>query len=257
MDIGLRPLVLMFLICGSYLFAGSLRKETESGEPKISPVRFLIFAIVSGAIYAGGMAAADFLADETMLHEEHLDAFSLALYGTVFGLIFATGALVYSSRKFLRSFKLRTVRNTSIYGVLLASFFSFIYFLFIFDRASARPVILFFSAGFLGGAVWGAIEMRTSKKRIVGDKMIVPTPFSDRWTREVRKSFPIMMIVVGVSLLLSRMVFDSKDAWMGLLAGLFLGMTARSLIWVLLYEKRNNVRLVCEYSENDQSDVKE
>ena len=52
--------------------------------------------------------------------------------------------------------------------------------------------------------------------------------------------------------MLSRMVLDSKDAWTGLLGGIFLGMMALQLIWVLLYEKRNNVRLLFEYSEPDE-----
>ena len=252
MDIGLRSLVLMILIPCSLLFAGSLRKKTESGELKVSPVRLLIFATVFGAIYVGGIAAPEFLSDAPMFDEGRPDAFSLALHSVGIGLYWAVFFLVISRRRYLASFRFKTFRTTSMYGAFLASFFSFIYLLFIFDSASMHPLILFFSTGVLGGAVWGATELRASKRRVVGDKMIVPMPFSDRGRREMWKAYLIMIIVGGASLLLSRMVFDSKDAWMGSLGGMFLGMVTYQLVWVLLYEKRNNVRLVFEYSEPNQ-----
>jgi len=155
---------------------------------------------------------------------------------------------------FFQQFRFRSFRASMVYGTCLALLFSI--WPLSANSDNIRLFLIFFFSGLIVGVFYGRTAMRVMEKKIVNDRIVVPgifpesMQFKDYWVQ-----YLMLYVVWGASLALSREVFHSKDAYMGTLAGLFLGMCLYCLLWAYIYEKQNNLRLTFAYSGHDPTSV--
>ena len=254
--IWLAPVAIM---AGIYA-APRLRGKTDSGDPKIFWGRFVMYALILSAVVALTLLA-ESLSRGWGLFPLGLGFMALEIaLSLVFG--FAAASLWLWDRSMANaksSFLFKKLKAGPAWGVFWAVFFAVPYFALVSIHHarmdfSVFPVYpLLFALGAVGGTIWGAMRMREIKKWIVGDKAIIPSAYADQSFVVFLGGFLIYVMFVAAPMLFSRAVFGLTDDALGAaLLGLFLGASVYRFIWVRLYEKRNGVQLVYEYTEADQ-----
>jgi len=131
--------------------------------------------------------------------------------------------------------------------------------LFAFESERRDYFCMGYLAGVLFGMITGLLAIGPMKGRIVEGKFIgkrtldfefrtylvlaVPLDFEFRtyW-----KSYLVIAISLVISYLLANELLHSMAVFFGFMAGQFAGMMLCIFAWVLLYEKRHNVRLTIE-----------
>jgi hypothetical protein len=110
-----------------------------------------------------------------------------------------------------------------------------------------------FWTGYLAGGVFGILAgplaIVPMKRRIVDGRVMMRRAggfaFRTYW-----KIYLVMAVAVVVWILLARELTPAMDSFYGFTAGLFAGMILYFFVWVLVYEKRHNVRL--RYADEDE-----
>ena len=104
----------------------------------------------------------------------------------------------------------------------------------------------YYLGGALLGIIAGPLTVWSTKEKIVEGKYIC----NRGWTLNYRTSWRrYLAIVIGaVIIFLAGDRLDSTGSF-GLVTGLFAGMAVYFYVWVLIYEKRHNVRVTIEYQD--------
>jgi len=224
-------------------------------EYRTTPVRLLVMAATSSALCAAITIGLIWnMSNETPPYWAIIAVFGVCVGMGLFLavlIIFMTYALGgYSS--IFPGIRPKSFRGSMVYGVCLAVLFS-IGSLF-FNSDSVHLFLIFHLPGLAAGTLLGWSTMRVIKKKIVNNRIMIPAAFPENMQyKDYWKELVMLLVIMGISFVISREVFHSKVAWEGTLTGLFLGMCLYILLWASIYEKRNNVRLTFEYSESGQN----
>jgi hypothetical protein len=253
------------------LYAPSLRAKTESGKSKILWGKLLKYGFVlSGAV------ALTFIAG---IISEGRGSFPagwgfkvLVIFVSLFlGFFCAStwlwmyplrtrGLSVYSSPDISRSFLFKKFRTGPAWCMFWAVFFTIPYFVLV-SIARARenftilyPYIALFIIAAAGGVVWGASRLHEMKKGIDGDKVSLPSSYSDELYRGYLRRYLFgVALVVPPGFIATTMLGSTTDIWGAPVLGFFLGASAHRYIWAHLYERRNGVELIHEVAESEQA----
>lgn len=235
--------------------AWRLRGKTESGEPKIFWHRFVMYACAISAYYAlvfiaenisSGRGVFGGLAIVTVIE---IGGSLIIGFGTAVGWLFYYSKAEYAQNRWL----FKRLRTGSIMVIFWATFFTVPYFVIVsilgvrMDFAVFPAYPLLFLLGAAGGAIWGISRASEMKDWINGDSVVLIPEYRDQSVRVFLRGCIIVVLFVPAPILLSGIIPDATGAvYGGSLLGFLLGAGAHRLIWVSLYEKRNNVTLVHE-----------
>ena len=252
-----------FIAMTGLFLAPRLRGKTESGEPKIFWNRFVKYALVLSAAMALVCIEAHISAGVGLLGIGPGFAVIEIAVSFVFGFsVVAMWLWPYSKKRIERierSIPFKELRTGPMWGMFWASYFTVFYVVLgsilrvRYDFAIFPAYPLFFLLGAAGGAIWGASRMCEVKGWIVDDRVMLPIAYSDQSFQVFLRGCLIFIMFVPAPRLLAKVMFNSSDAvWVAAILGFFLGASVHRFIWVLQYEKRNNVRLAYEISKPDQ-----
>jgi hypothetical protein len=174
---------------------------------------------------------------------EMLGLFGISI-GDGLGVAFFVYFFVYFCFHFLpqfyRSFKFKYLRSTFIYGMGFAFLFSM--GAFFMTQQNLFLLVASYVSGILLGLVSGRIFIGHTKDRVVDGKYIIEWP--QEWDlRKYWKSYVFLSFIVAAMFLLPNIMFESTDMDFSAFTGLFFGIMLYHLIWVIMYEQRNHVRL--------------
>lgn len=121
-------------------------------------------------------------------------------------------------------------------------------FMIVFIADGIERIFIFCLFGVLLGLLAGPFYVWQMKKNMVGDKILFPgSPLQRLGFRGVIA----FIAAAGIMLLLIRGEYLPPDVWISTFFGVILGMVLYALIWTLIYEKRNNIRLTLEYTDSE------
>jgi len=226
-----------------FFFAFSARGR--SFRAQASAARIIVMAVVTSSAVGLMVAFVLFTKQAPPIVLASVFGICLVVGLAVAGYIFYVFDLLPKlSRKNMRSF--RSVRSTCIYGICLALLIPVYYYFFLSE--GRNHYWTGYLAGVIFGIITGPLASGPMKDRIVEGVLIRKRT----WEFEFRaywKSYLILAISLVISYLVASELLHSMDAFFGFIAGLFAGSMMYFFVWVLLYERRHNVRLTIE-SEN-------
>ena len=244
--------VWLFIVIGGPLLAPSLRRKTGSGDMEISRTRFVIFGLIFSAVYALAITGGGLFSAKLSI----VLLMSAACLFLGFVSVAAMMLMYSTNQRPIQSVPFRRFRTGSIVGMCFAFLYTVAYLNrgrhFGMDEGHNYSNMLFFLSGAVGGAIVGAMRIRQVKRWIAGERIILPVSSSDQWSHANRKILLIGGLVLGVLILLPKLLTSSEAGQITVMHGFIPGFLLHGFIWVLQYEKRNDVRLAYEISEPDQ-----
>ena len=243
-----RTIPIAVVIMAVALFAHTAKGKTF--RERVSAGRLIIVGMLAAS--AVGLVLVFVLLSKQASPGMLISAFALCLavgLGVVGFVFYVFDLLPRFSRSIQDMRFLKSLRSTCIYGMCLAFVFTGFYILLL----DARD---YFWRGYLAGAFFGIITgflgIGPMKERIVEGTFIrkrtVDLEFRTYW-----KSYLLMGSSFIISYLVASELLHSTAAFLGFIGGVFAGMVLFFFVWVLLYEKRHNVRLKIEYEDRIRS----
>lgn len=228
---------------------------------EISFKRVLVIAVVTSVIFFGIFVVAIALGP-TGIDDSPSGWGEILFYGLLYGFILAVSlgvvGLFYVMKGVttLQRRDARTLRGFLASGVcgwlLMMSFLSFIG-----EDGVGRP-LMYCLSGILLGLPVGPFVVRQWKKNMVGDKVIFPKSImqAQSFGESLIYWKEILLIVVGVAFGFGIGIYFLRGELFNHFVvgglGFFAGTFLYGLIWVYLYERRNNIRIKIEYRDRAQ-----
>jgi hypothetical protein len=142
----------------------------------------------------------------------------------------------------------KTYRRSLFFG--MACFLPMMIFLFYSNEDGLGGAFLFCSLGVVLGLFNGPLNVRRLRKQIVDEKIIFHrSSFQARNFRESLTYWKGALAIIGIAGAAAFSIRGGHNGWIITFFGLLTTTSLYTFIWVLIYEKRHNVRLTIEYSD--------
>jgi hypothetical protein len=240
------------VMAGGRLLAPELYERAESGDQKVCRKNVVMSGLALSALYATTMVGNGPISRGWLPHLIMLPLCLIMGFLSVVGIF----AMFKPNERVKPTILFKRFRAGSIFGMYFAITQAIVCFPLVLslrhfpiEEEIIYSSLLPLMAGAVVGAMFGAWRIGQLKRWMIGEKIFIPLLPSDQSPQASLHVFLIMVLLVGALALLSKLAAHPEVAQIAVLLGCLPGFFVYRFIWVLIYEKRHNVRLTIEYSD--------